>query len=544
MKKIISLILVVMMAFSCVSLCFNVSAAANDRVNYPVVYLRGDGTGIYDQNGKLVALREGDGKISPEEVSELIYPYLTKAVLKGEWDEYYEAFARLFSDVYEGSALDKNGNSPEGVGIANRVIEVNKKDMVTDYKNESGRYKLTDYTFWYDWRLNPLEVADELNEYIKGVKSATGAEKVGLVGKCLGGSYVLAYLSKYGYDDICKLMFDSTVGNGAEKMSDLMSGKIQINEKAIQRSEIEKQHTDTNMEEADLFLSELIRTSADMLDENDVLHLTEKTFAAFYKRIYKGLLPKVLLATTGTWLGYWSTVLPADFETALNLVYGEKGSDTRKEYAGLVQKLEDYNTQVRQRIPEIVKGAKNAGVDVGIVAKYGVQFIPFLASANKQSDSFISIERSTFGATAADIAKTLPDSYIAQRVAEGKGKYINPDKSVDMSTCLFPDSTWLCAGLTHNNYPDYLSMGLISDFMNYDGCMTIDSYSKYPQFMVYTKDGSVVPMTTDNCDDFTEWDNKEIEKHSLKTKFTSFFAFYRNIFKLFISTIRSKIFHR
>ena len=62
-----------------------------------------------------------------------------------------------------------------------------------------------------------------------------------------------------------------------------------------------------------------------------------------YSRLYKAFMPAVLRATgIGTWANYWCSVYSEDFSNAVDLVFGEEGSELRTEYAGLIAKLDNY----------------------------------------------------------------------------------------------------------------------------------------------------------------------------------------------------------
>ena len=73
---------------------------------------------------------------------------------------------------------------------------------------------------------------------------------------------------------------------------------------------------------------------------------------------------------------YWALVAPEDFDTALTYVFGEKGSEKRTQYAGLIEKITYYNDTVKVNTEEILKATKSAGTNMCIIAKYGVQMLP------------------------------------------------------------------------------------------------------------------------------------------------------------------------
>ncbi len=530
MKKLISVILCLLMMLSLLSPTF--AFAADEKI--PIVYLRGDGNGIYDADGNVVFPVSYDTSQLPDAVARVVFPHLVKAVLFNQWEDYYTAFENEIRPIFAGCQLDENGEPSNGSDISKKDYVTNQKNMNTDKVNEWGNYGLYDYTFWYDWRRDPLYTADLLNEYIEGILKTTGAKKVSLVGKCLGGSFVLAYLSKYGYDDIRNLAFDSTVGNGCEKFSDIFSGKLKYDGEALERYKTDNDFLYGKEEEE--FLNDFILASIDLLNEKDVIDLTGKTVDAIYKKLYEGLTPRLGMAAYGTFPGYWSTVTAEDYQTARDLMFFRNNSGYAEKYAGLIEKLDAYDTQVRQRIPEILAGAKQAGINVGILAKYGYQALPILESRNKTSDILVSLEKASFGATCADIGTKLSEDYIAEKTEMGLGKYIAPDKQVDASTCLFPDSTWIIKGMHHDNWAG-CNDKLIYRICTQDGYHVNTEPETYPQFMVYSdEENNVYPMTEENCN-VTNWDAEQIADHSITSYFRAILKWLQTLFALLKSKI-------
>ena len=101
---------------------------------------------------------------------------------------------------------------------------------------------------------------------------------------------------------------------------------------------------------------------------------------------------------------------------------------------------------------ELLQQVKDAGGNVGIIAKYGYQMSPVCQSADQLADQIISVRRASFGATTSLIYDTLSEQYVAAREKAGLGKYISPDKQVDASTCMLPDSTWFVKGIRHSEW--------------------------------------------------------------------------------------------
>ena len=534
MKKIVSLALALIMTLTLVCPAFAENTEEPKKDKIPIVYLRGDGNEIYDVNGNIAFPVSFDSSELPGKVARVIFPHFINAVLFGKWEEYYDAFEAEVEPIFAAGALDENGNPTNGSDISAASYNLNIENMNTDKVDEDGEYWLYDYTFWYDWRRDPLETADLLHEYITTLKKTTGVEKVALVGKCLGGSFVLAYLSKYGYNDIRSLAFDATVGNGNEKFSETYGGKILFDGEAFERSLIDDMYY--NADTTDKYLADFILATVDLLNESGVCKVTAELVDFVYKKLYEGLTPRLGLAVYGTWPGYWSSATVEDYPTAKKLVFGEEGSENYVKYKGLIEKLDRYDREVRQRIPEILLGAKAAGVNVGILAKYGYQMMPLIESCDELGDTLVTLKKASFGATCSKVYNTLSDEYIAERVEKGYGKYISPDKQVDASTCLFPDYTWIVKGVHHDTWAADDDQ-IIYNICTYDGQYTVNTDSYYPQFMIYNdEDGYFYPMTEDNHN-VTNWDAEEVEEHTPE----NFFKAFINAIKAFFELIKREI---
>lgn len=542
MKKLISTLLAVLMLFSVI---IPVSAAneIDSEQKNPIIYIRGNGNPIYDRYGyQAYPLSVSDNEMTSALVDALMGDFI-KAVTLGKWEEYYDAFETELAKFFEGCALDENGNIANDSGIANVCYDINKENMNSDYLNADGNSELFSYVFWYDWRLDPFEIADQLEEYIDHVLAATGAKKVSVVGKCLGGSFLLAYLAKYGGSKLRRVAFDCTVGGGCEEASDLFSGKANVDFEAMERKYIDDNViiTDgfTDGDQSQMVLNDFIRATLNVVNETDRLKLTEKAATEIYNRLSKELTPRLCMATFGGWPGYWTNVTKDSYEDAKNIIFYGACEDYAEKYKGLIEKLDRYDVQVRQRIPELLNSVKEEGVDFGVLSKYGYQISPLIESRDMIGDSLVSLHASSFGATCSTVNTTLSDEYISQRQQAGYGKYISPDKQVDASTCVFPDSTWIIKGMTHENW------AACNDQLIYTICtseepLTVDSMDKYPQFMVYDRDAdNIIPMTSDNCN-VTNWDASGISTHNFKQYFKAFFDWFKAMIEYLKFQIENK----
>ena len=226
-KKLFPLVLILCLLLAAVSPAFTASA---ETVYYPNVHLRGNGAEIIDEDGNVVY----DFDVSMDQVKAIAKRVLP-LLLKNDLDAYYRAFGEEMAKLYDRALLDENGEPKYGTNIAAKLLQDNEVAMTQNRVRGNGSYAISAYTFWYDWRLDPLETADDLAVYIDGILAATGKDKINLNGACLGSTILLAYLSKYGSDKLNAIGFQHAVGFGCELVDETFSGKINIDADAVER---------------------------------------------------------------------------------------------------------------------------------------------------------------------------------------------------------------------------------------------------------------------------------------------------------------------
>ncbi|MBQ6931787.1 MAG: hypothetical protein IJN38_06605 [Clostridia bacterium] len=502
MKRIISVLLTAVLLFSFVTPAFSWVDANESRSQIPLIRISGDGEALYDSEGNKIfhyrdianVITSSDGGTAVyESMAQTLLPALSKGLLTDNWDDLYAGLETEISKIFASALLDENGNVPNNSGLSQSRIDEMEYKRHNSQKGNKGYFAWNDYWFRYDWRLDPLKIADELNSYITDIKKSTGCDKVGIMATCLGTNIVMAYVSKYGVDDIQGIAMDGSVVGGAEILSEVICAKFDVAPDALMR--VLRDVEGLGMFSIDAFIMETI----DMLVQTGLLEgVISTTENIFYDKLIQGATSALALSTFYTWPGYWACVSAEDYEDAKYYVFGEEGSEKRTKYAGLIEKIDNYDREVRQKIPALIKGIKDGGANFGVISKYGFQLIPNCESSDLIADQFASVKRSSFGATTTTVYETFSDEYIANRKAEGKGRYISPDKHIDASTCLAPDSTWFIKGSSHSNWTCY-ELKILYDVASADRQLTVDDLP-YTQFMVYDKDSdSLVPMTEENC---------------------------------------------
>ena len=533
MKKPISIFLVLTLMLS-----FAVPAAAAyyPGQETPIIIIRGDGRDVVDADGNVIwPISLGDGDESKDKILEtaknILFPHFLNGVLFDQWDGYCDVVVEELSPLFEKTKLDKNGEASNGSGMPAEDIEHNayfSKFNAATWQN--GKFDVNDYTYYYDWRLSPMDVIDDFHAYITTVMKSTGASQVSLVGRCLGTNFLAAYLQKYGsLGHIKSIVFDSGTVNGTALLTDAFQGKVNADDKALERfindyinyrRQPEPDETGA-IDEVMLLLNDLLSTSVALLNETGVTNVATGMIMKIYKKVYTNLVPRLLVEIFATWPGYWAAVSSEDFDACVDFVFGKEGSETRTEYAGLIEKLNRYNDTVGSEIPQIVSDRQNEGKTVAATTKYGYQLYPFVESVDELADGLVELEKASFGATTAKVNKTLSKQYLEERSALGLSGYISNDKEVDASTSLLKDTVWFIKGIEHNNWSDSV------DYLIHDICQgtvkTVHDSPDYPQFMVYSDaTDTISPMTDKNCN-VSNWDEITTEKPTLRSRLIALF---------------------
>lgn len=453
-------------------------------------------------------------------------------------------FMKSLPPIWDETQLGGDGNAKYGTGVSAKEIADWDKIAQTVNHGKDGKFGLWDYKFRYDWRLSPYDHVDRLHKFIKDVIKTTGCSQVALVGRCLGGNVVTAYLDKYGSEGLVKkVVYDEVMSNGSSAINDIFSGQIALSDKHIQSYLLTseyygKQDIGFDLSGVNSLVLEIAERTYDLMAQVGVLDTAFGGIEELYGRLYKAFIPAILKATgIGTWASYWTSLTDKDFDTAINLIYGEEGTEERAEYAGLVDKL----LYLRERIikPREIQGEenlykqfeKNYGVEFAVIAGYGIPIPPLGVNHNDNGDSTVDTKNSSLGATVAGLFDTLDQAYIDERIAAGYGEYISPDKKIDASTCIFPETTWFIKNKHHDIGAGWEA--LAEYFTQYTNVTASSNKKNYSRFLVVPVDDtrSFSNLTEDNNEDGPWIENVEQEPE-LESKLVALFRFLTSIFKL------------
>lgn len=525
MKKIISLVLTLTLLFAVAAPAMSVSAAAN----YITVYIEGYGHRLYKNNveseeNRIYDIDADVGAI----VKDVLKPCLEKlaaGLLTDNYDEYCDELYNSMAPLYDEVRLDKNGEASDGSGYGGNML-TDRYTVRYDKGLSGGRI-----TFEYDWRLSPEYNAEILEKFIDRVCREKGTAKVNLLGRCLGGNIVSAYLQNgKNLDKINKVIMYIPSTMGLSTIGAVFSGNIVIQSDAVENIANNLIYTKNLIE--DPFMQELVLSLIEMLNYATVLGIGLDTLSFIIEKVRDNLIPRLVRDTYGSFPSFWAMCPAEDVDAAVELCYGT--DELKAEYEGTIEKIYSFK-EIQLNAYARMKELKSSGMDIMVLSKYDTPNLPFSKDGLAQSDFFAETYRTSFGSTSPDFGKVFSDSYV-NKMSENDKKFLSADLKVDASTCLFPETTWFIKHCTHADFPDSVDV-IMNEFLTRDN-FTVFSDERYPQFLDYSYDEatdteSLVPVTDLDEDAKTKSENEK--------RFSVFIRFFRVILEFFTKLFKGEL---
>lgn len=493
MKKIVSIII-------CISLMLTLAVPAFAGVEAgeqcPVIYVPGIATSkIYvDKDNPGETVNEPDKDVLTELIKEEILPAFIVYSATKDIDKLAYTVSGVLNETFSTWFNNPDGTPKGNSGVINTYPEADSIKGGSQFR------------FSYDWRGDPLVIAGELDEYINYIIQNSEYDKVAISCHSLGNVIVLTYLSLYGSSKVAGLVMDSPAIEGVAYVGDLLCGEIEITAEGVLT------FLKGTLGENDY--EELIISSLDILEMAGLSDLAIDFFNDAVKKMSPVLFKETLMPIFGYWLTIWAMV-PADrVEEAMEFVLNNYGKE--QDLSALMQKIEAYNTLVRNNRKETLLSFDEAG-RVAVISRYGYTCFPITPSWELVGDAVIETESTSFGAVTAPLGEYFSESYLEGKNAE----YISPDKTVDASTCLFPEKTWFIKDILHEEtqYTKELNMQLLFG----EEEATCDNFI-LPRFSVFDRENET----------FVE-DNTEPQKAVKLTPPERLFNFLKALFEKIIA---------
>ena len=459
MKKLLSVLLTICLLFTVAAPAVIAADEKCDCGFNPVIYVAALGSADvvkdYGTENEKVLFRPDTNALISEAVSALA-PAMGD-LAKGDYDAFGDALIGFVYSAFGDLALDGNGNSKENVQAIYDIPE----------NGEHGLDK--SFYFNYDFRLDPYEHADRLNECIQQIKEMSCHDKVQIRASSMGGVVTMAYLERYGTEDIETIIFQCCPIQGTAVAGDLFNGNFVINKNALMNYALD---AIPNMEID--FVQGILIVLVNALNELGVwdmaITMVDKIIPLFKDKIFD----EALIPIFGSMPGIWSFVPHEYYESAKKFMITDE-----KAQAGLVEKIDAYHYNVQARATEILQEAYKS-IKIYNVVGYNVQRTPLVPAYMNTSDGTVDSKYASVGAIFADYRTTLGADYV-QSVDDGHN-HLSADGMVDASTCALPESTWFIKDMLHSTTHD--GHGAMYDWMfTSEEQQTVYSNPDYPQFM-------------------------------------------------------------
>ncbi len=477
MKKVLSFILALVIA---VAIPVSVMADSQGCTcgTAPVVYVRGFGGGIFkvEDDGSLTNAFAFDGNKIVPLIDDIVVAVVS--LFSGNAQSFSKSAGKILDGIMGDLACTYGGES-----LYNIVPEESAPTNVDKHKNftldvSAEERADAQYNFEYDWRLDPLVIADDLNTYIEEVKAATGHDKVVIKCHSEGNCVAASYLYKYGYGSVEKLCFTAAAFNGINLVGQLFTKDLSLKDKGSEVAAFVSSLTDGTES------GEVISALMGVLDDIGLLDgICNLLNDALIGETLDTLYDEVLIDSFATWPALWTFVPDSYYENAKKAMFGED-----KKYAALVERIDEYHYNVQNNLEKTLKDANSNGVAIMFFSQYNFAPIPVYENSVCMGDMLVETKYTSFGATTADFGKTLDLD-----MSSPNAKYYSKDKLIDASTCLFPDYTWFVRGINHALSPAPY-MDLTDWAILYDGQPTVFSDEAHPQF-VRLEGEKLVPVT-------------------------------------------------
>lgn len=408
-----------------------------------------------------------------------VAPFVSKAVLnliKGDKDSALENVIDCSYEIFKYNAMDENGDPLYNTGMVKYPESAENYPLFYDeYDLENGlTHTLIEsmpakhvYYIHYDWRLDPLTVADEINDTVNRAIEATGHEKVKIICSSMGGIMTMGYLTKYGYDKVERCLFMSSTFCGTQIASDMFTGKIKFTPETLY-------NFCYNAVSDSFILSRIVKSLYKSGLFNSLMKVTDYIVDNYKDEVYE----RVFVPVFSHMPVFWGLIQPEDYEDAVDYILGGR-TDENAEFLKRTDALRDMMKNRNELLDNMISD----GVKIAVVSHYNQPLAPVYESADFNGDTVLETRQTSGYATVAKYGETLGDDYVPENE-----KYLSPDRVIDLSTAILPEYTYIiknaphvaCSyGTEYNEFAMYL--------LTTDGDLKPGTNERYPQFMISDK---------------------------------------------------------
>lgn len=455
----------------------------------PVIVLPGinhSPTFLYDENGNEVMyngrhigntlLIPNEAAVSKSAVAKLIARVFASTVLRNNVGVDKAVYA-LISDILKFQRCDNEGNYVENLRTKRWYHSLKKmtEDEVRWVYRMVPMKSLVDeigedhvYFFTFNLVGDPMDSADELDEYIKTVKSQTGHEKVTLLPVSLGGTILTAYLEKYGHGNIDRVVNVVACLDGTDIAADFFAREWRLDDEYLYHRFMTNIFNESKAKPAlRPLISSLLRV------------VPRSCINALLSGAVSGILDTLMLNCPQ----FWAMLPSYRYEALAERYLGEK--------TVLRVRTDSFQT-ARLNLRKNILDAVADGVHVDSIACANLDlgeemytYFNIVASAEKvNSDGIVNLSSATLGATGAPCKNTLPDIDYKNNTycKDPAHNHVSPDNKVDASTAVLPENTWIFLGQHHEVGRNADVLNLIKAIVLGEVADVHDKPETYPQY--------------------------------------------------------------
>ena len=483
MKKIISCILAIVLAFSMFAVCAYAetdSECNGDCGTCPSIVVPGIGQSnvwALDENGEYMLDDNGNRIMCFPAVLDVnaiipkvIAPVLMSLVMQKDAG-LSDALCGAVRDAFAVNMCDENGKNTGNFVVEKYLYsvaecsdyekeQIYKNIPLQDYAKMAGEDHL--YYFAYNSFGNNYDIVTELYNYIQMVKEETGHDKVNIVPISMGGSIANGLLEYYPQvmNDLEKVVYIVPALNGSTIVGDLYTKNFAFFDTDFLYNgflEALMDEEDARMIEViarilpDEVLTSVLRNAADCIVEEVAANIT----------MLWGLCPKEY------------------YPEASAMLLSEKPE---------IKRQTDMFYQAQLNSDANIQKLVDMGVEVFNIVDYDVaMYLIGNSWNNDNADGVIHLSSTAMGVHSAIVGETLGADYVQANTSvncsDPSHNHISPDNVVDASTGLLPDHTFYFDAQGHEQTArNDAIISLATVLLATDDIKDVYSTPDYPQF--------------------------------------------------------------
>lgn len=450
---------------------------------YPTIIIPGLGQSnvwLVDDNGDFVLDSEGNktavfpgvmdiGAI----IKEALVPLMASVATQSDMG-FSDAVADVIETIFGINKCDNNAQPSKNVLVEKypySLADCTEEEKAAPYHHvplnlyESCYPEDHLYYFSYNSFGNHIDTANELYDYIHMVMEQTGHDKVIISPISQGGTLANALFEYHPdiMDCLAKVLYIVPCLDGSTIVGDVFNDRVRmLDPEAIYDGLLSTFF--------DIETASMIEVLLRILPDEVVMDGLEKGVEV--------LVNDVMTKSTSMW-----AMCPSrDYLTAAEKYLSDP------ERASIKAQTDKYY-QAQLNSDANIQKLLDKGVEVLNVAEYDIQMYGVGESYDiENADGIIQLDSTSMGAYAANVGETLPEGYVQQNTSKNCSdpthNHISPDRVVDASTAMLPDTTFYFKGQKHEQTARNDAILEIALLILENKITDVYSNPDYPQFTV------------------------------------------------------------